>query len=368
MTVAKNGDMSGYAWSSNIGWISFEDGDTKKCPENPCKPKFDSKTGKVTGWARALVAKDGWDGWIHLAPSQGTSYGVTVAGCDWSGYAWGSDVVGWIHFSGSNYGVLGEDDACVEQPVEIEVIGVDQDQIIVNEQGVTEVHITAGETFTLDWSAPNGSECTGVGGYGGWTSIEGDSGQFTASPPEGNYTYTLECTDPDSQTFEDSLIAIVTESVCSDGIDNEDSGDGKVDAFGIDLNGDGKFDQEGEYPPDPSCNGDPNGTSESSAGIYFTASRTSVYPGQSSTLSWSTQGYGKCELNDDDSATNDRTVYSTFDSGDDLNGTKVVTPPTSRSDGKKQTMYTITCDPGRVTKNVNITVGKTPKFKEITPQ
>src|SRR3989338_169857 len=31
VTVAKNGDMSGYAWSSNIGWISFEDGDTKKC-------------------------------------------------------------------------------------------------------------------------------------------------------------------------------------------------------------------------------------------------------------------------------------------------------------------------------------------------
>lgn len=119
------GDLSGYAWSENIGWIMF----------NPTVPlsfvpnnsaKLDITTNQITGWARACAGTvngdcistsrtDGWDGWIKMSgtASNGSSYGVTRssgANCGLSGYAWGSDVVGWISFkgiagNGSPYGV-----------------------------------------------------------------------------------------------------------------------------------------------------------------------------------------------------------------------------------------------------------------------
>jgi len=111
VTVASNGRLSGYAWSENIGWLTFNQGDLGGCPNSPCQANFDDDSGAVSGWARALANGGGWDGWISLS---GSNYGVTVSQCDWDGYAWGSDVVGWIHFKGSNYGVTGSGDACTE--------------------------------------------------------------------------------------------------------------------------------------------------------------------------------------------------------------------------------------------------------------
>ncbi|MEK7556550.1 MAG: hypothetical protein AAB538_01080, partial [Patescibacteria group bacterium] len=109
--VAANGDISGYAWAEHIGWISFNE--TAGCPTAPCAPKFNKATGAVSGWAKALaggtVGSGGWDGWIHL---RGSNYGVTASGCNWDGYAWGSDIVGWIHFKGTNYEVVGSGEAC----------------------------------------------------------------------------------------------------------------------------------------------------------------------------------------------------------------------------------------------------------------
>lgn len=118
VTVASNGNMSGWAWSENIGWISFNE--NSGCPTTPCSPKLDRNTGVISGWARACAGTvagdcsgatrtDSWDGWIHL---KGSNYGITVSGCSWDGYGWGSDVIGWIHFKGPNYGVTGTGNAC----------------------------------------------------------------------------------------------------------------------------------------------------------------------------------------------------------------------------------------------------------------
>ncbi len=87
------GTLSGQAWSSNIGWISFDAGDLTGCPTNPCHAKLDGNS--FSGWAKALVANGSdWDGWIHLA---GTGYGLTLqSNNSITGYAWGGPVVGWI--------------------------------------------------------------------------------------------------------------------------------------------------------------------------------------------------------------------------------------------------------------------------------
>lgn len=121
-----NGLLTGYAWSSSIGWIKF--GGLSNIPGAGSNAYVSTSTGTVTGFIRACEGTlpgdcsamtkrgDGWDGWIELSgvnhPSpdtsgyQGTSTkGVSFgAGNIFSGYAWGGDVVGWLSFDA---GILG---------------------------------------------------------------------------------------------------------------------------------------------------------------------------------------------------------------------------------------------------------------------
>lgn len=84
------GAFSGYAWSDNIGWIDFTD------------TKLDWLNGQVSGWAKAVAgdAASGWDGLISMrgaSPDYGVNVNLSTGA--FSGYAWGSDVVGWVDFS-----------------------------------------------------------------------------------------------------------------------------------------------------------------------------------------------------------------------------------------------------------------------------
>jgi hypothetical protein len=138
------GEMSGFAWSNNIGWIKLNP--TSEFPGNPAYgAKLDKISGIISGWIRACAGMsggtclgaardDGWDGWIKMTTSglHSVSVGVnslSVSGlavnfidlcsfglrpafrwnfsgssqCDFSGSAWGDDVVGWISFSSKNF-------------------------------------------------------------------------------------------------------------------------------------------------------------------------------------------------------------------------------------------------------------------------
>lgn len=123
------GNLSGVAWSENAGWISFNwpdigDGGAS-CPSDAtgatCQPRYDSVNNEFLGWARACsvfqtgcsgalksnFARGGWDGWISLNCLNGdvclgSNYKVSLDGADFVGWAWGSDVVGWISFNSVN--------------------------------------------------------------------------------------------------------------------------------------------------------------------------------------------------------------------------------------------------------------------------
>lgn len=96
------GVFSGYAWSENVGWITFNSGELIGCPSGTCNAQVDWATGKVTGWARVLSQTG--DGWIKLSDDtvgvwNGKGVKIDTAAGKFSGYAWGSDSVGWIDFA-----------------------------------------------------------------------------------------------------------------------------------------------------------------------------------------------------------------------------------------------------------------------------
>lgn len=90
--VDSSGLMSGHAWSDNIGWISFQG--LGGCPEGTCEAKLDRVTGQVTGWARACTVFQndstcsgllkgpaelgGWDGWIKLSGDIIDNAGINI--------------------------------------------------------------------------------------------------------------------------------------------------------------------------------------------------------------------------------------------------------------------------------------------------
>lgn len=99
------GTIRGYAWSPHIGWVTAEPALLAGCPAAPCSARIDN-SGKLQGWLKAIAGgtegSGGWSGWIRLrgSVSGGGTYGP-VAGPNgrFSGFAWGSTVVGWVDFS-----------------------------------------------------------------------------------------------------------------------------------------------------------------------------------------------------------------------------------------------------------------------------
>lgn len=127
-------NLSGYAWSDNVGWITFGNGvpgdadygDISGCPSGTCQPRLD--VDEFKGWARACsvfsngcagplkppTETGGWDGWISLNCSNtgsclvanppiaasASDYKVSYTAPNLSGWAWGSEVTGWISFDG----------------------------------------------------------------------------------------------------------------------------------------------------------------------------------------------------------------------------------------------------------------------------
>ncbi|MCX6758955.1 MAG: PKD domain-containing protein [Candidatus Nealsonbacteria bacterium] len=106
VNINSDGTFSGYAWSEHIGWIHFA-----PAGPYPTLPNYSTKvdttgSGEVSGWARALNYGDGWDGWIKL---KGSNYGVYIntENGEFSSWAWSDMVIGWISFNCSNQGVCG---------------------------------------------------------------------------------------------------------------------------------------------------------------------------------------------------------------------------------------------------------------------
>lgn len=197
------GNFSGYAWSSGVGWISFQDGDASHS-----NPTINLTTGAVTGWARVLSAigsNSGWDGWIklsgtnHASPDLSGKGGVTFnkdTGA-FTGYAWGSDVVGWINFDAN----MGIDVTC---PTCVTIVQNSSPTCTLSVNPSTPVPYTGGD-ITLTWNntsadKTNYNNCTGSG----FNTSNASNGSVVVTVPENTSTayslqYSLSCANDYNQ-------------------------------------------------------------------------------------------------------------------------------------------------------------------------
>jgi len=119
-------ELSGYAWSSGVGWIRFDPAGPFPSDRNDITPHDFPATivsGEFQGWARACAVfpegscagalrpdteRGGWDGWIKLSgdadianASGSKRYHVTETNGTIEGWAWSDNVLGWMQFAAS---------------------------------------------------------------------------------------------------------------------------------------------------------------------------------------------------------------------------------------------------------------------------
>lgn len=110
------GNFSGYAWSENAGWIDFAPvGPYPESPQNSAN--YNNTTGVVTGWAKVLSLDEG--GWLKMSGTWSNGVSIDSSG-DFHGWAWNGNAddsgIGWLSFNcldtdvcgTSNYAVHGE--------------------------------------------------------------------------------------------------------------------------------------------------------------------------------------------------------------------------------------------------------------------
>ncbi len=103
-----NGDIYGYAWSEHIGWIDFSP--TSPFPSAPNHSVKVNSSGEVSGWAK-VVSNDEYIKFSGVAADL-SPYGVTInLEKKFNGWAWGDFVVGWLGFSSGNCDTDGDGDS-----------------------------------------------------------------------------------------------------------------------------------------------------------------------------------------------------------------------------------------------------------------
>ncbi len=159
------GVFSGYAWAPTVGWLSFNSTDTTGCGDTTlasCAPQLTFGTGRIAGWARfvnGIGRSDGWNGWVKLSDSQffespgyqGTQ-GVTYdnSKLSFSGYSWGSPATGWIKWDGDGSNGV----KCPTCPLPTQACALETLPATTN---------VVPRSVTVNWYSNPGSTCTGTG-------------------------------------------------------------------------------------------------------------------------------------------------------------------------------------------------------------
>lgn len=210
------GYFDGYAWSPNIGWVSFRPGDVASCG---ARAQLSLATNQVSGWARALAGTPtapagGWNGCISL---RGTStgatpapYGVTyvptattnsLAGTSASpSFAWGGINVGWVSWANAHLNLTAP-------VVDLKVNG--DDSLALG---------PSGGPIALTWTTQNVSsaDCSATVDWSGAKASSGGSQSLSLAPNTTTSvitkTYTITCTGLTGTSVSDTVTVTIAGS------------------------------------------------------------------------------------------------------------------------------------------------------------
>lgn len=204
VSVNNDGTLTGYAWSPSIGWINFG--------ANSCNATPTLSGGILTGSAQAIDT--GSDGCISLGGTAANSapYSVYLSGTAFNGWAWASDTIGWLSFncatggpSGnnicatSNYAVLygGSPSPTCSLTASPNPVATYPTGGAVNLNWTTTNSPTSGTLYNYDNSVFTAGPTLPTGGYGP-VAPPSSAGSYTYSmtvnSPSGSYT----CTAPET--------------------------------------------------------------------------------------------------------------------------------------------------------------------------
>lgn len=232
------GALSGMAWSENIGWISFNSADVSGCPVAPCSPQVNLSNGTVSGFARALSyngSNGSWDGWLGLSYS---SIVMNLATGAFSGYAWGggdsalvSGVVGWVNFgpAGGYGGVFGPVIGCINGATNPPACNTCTAPLVYNGSLCTLPTPTAsvsvsphsppslplGSSVTVTWSSSNATSCTASGDWSGAKALSGS--ELISGLAAGLRTFTISCTGPGGAGVGSDAVTVAS-FACGNGV------------------------------------------------------------------------------------------------------------------------------------------------------
>ncbi len=136
------GELSGHAWSDAVGWISFDSADLAGCPSGECRAVLDDN--KLSGWARVLTS----DEWISLS---GNNYGVERFESEFRGWAFGDEVVGWLSFNCEDTGKCSQSSYVVETSFSLPPEALNADSVVRYCDHHLSSQVATGVTVTFDW-------------------------------------------------------------------------------------------------------------------------------------------------------------------------------------------------------------------------
>jgi hypothetical protein len=140
----------------------------------------------VSGGTSVSTTNAGWDGWISLsgtlytspnfAGTGGMTYSSSTGG--FIGYAWGSDVMGWLSFTSSPITTVNAPKAPAP---------------LCTSLTATPASVSQGNSFNLSWATSNAASCSITNSLNQVYSNATTSPSGISITPAGNLTYTLSC-------------------------------------------------------------------------------------------------------------------------------------------------------------------------------
>lgn len=225
VSVDAAGVISGYAWSDNVGWLSANAADLVACPSGPCIAALSASN--FDGWLKALSGgssqSGGWDGYVSLS---GPGYGVSISNGTFSGFAWGSTVIGWTDFAWVIAPQCTPTFTCVGNAVHNSCTGIDTPcspglvcsaGVCISAVGppagsirVSPSLVRSNESTQVIWSVSDASSCTvsedNTDITDAWT---GTADTKTSSPLSQRTTYTLSCVGEGGTLLKSATVNII---------------------------------------------------------------------------------------------------------------------------------------------------------------